>query len=136
MQIFVVLLLFLALLAFIIYKVNNQFEKKEFIIFSVIVVISLAGYLFYDKQKDERFPKQFQSLYLKAYNNSITNLSYELLNNKNISSKNYFVYKFTYVINKENKNYICVMPKVEIEKIGKEFVFKNFSKLQEECQVQ
>lgn len=136
MQIFVVFLLLLALLAFIIYKINNRFEKKESVIFSVIVVISLAGYFFYDKQKEERFPKQFQALYLKENSLTINNLSYELLNNKNISSKNYFVYKFTYVIQKENKNYICVMPKVEIEKIGNEFVFKNFSNLKEECQVQ
>ncbi len=136
MQIFIAFLLLLALLVFIIYKVNNQFEKREFIILSIILVITIGGYLFYDKNQDERFPKQFKALYLKHNKIDISNLSYELLNNKNISSKNYFIYKFTYVINKEGKNSICVMPKVEIEKIGNDFVFKSFNQLKEECQVQ
>ncbi len=136
MQIFIAFLLLLALLVFLIYKVNNKFEKKEFIILSVILIITIGGYFFYDKNQDERFPKKFQALYLKHNNIAISNLSYELLNNKNISSKNYFIYKFTYVINKDGKNSICIMPKVEIEKIGKEFVFKNFIQLEEECQEQ
>jgi len=136
MQIFIAFLLLLTLLAFIIYKINNRFEKKEFISFTLIVVIGLGGYLFYESQQEEYFPNKFKAKYYETKQLHINKLSYKLLNNKNITSKKYFVYSFTYLINKDNTDYLCTAPKVEIEKIEDDFIFKNFKALKEVCQKQ
>ena len=87
----------------------------------------------YEKKKENYFPNLFTQTYLKRNNIAIEKLSYELLNNKYISSKTQFIYKFTYIIQKEGKEFLCTAPKVEINKIGDEFIFTNFANLQEEC---
>lgn len=122
-----------ALVVYILYKVNKKFEKKEFILLLIIIASIIVGYLVYEKKKENYFPNLFTQTYLKRNNIAIEKLSYELLNNKYISSKTQFIYKFTYIIQKEGKEFLCTAPKVEINKIGDEFIFTNFANLQEEC---
>ncbi|MGD9553765.1 MAG: hypothetical protein AB7D96_07005 [Arcobacteraceae bacterium] len=133
MQIMLGFIALFALVVYIIYKVNKKFEKKEFIILLGIVVLMIIGYILYEKKQETFFPNLFQEKYLTDKNIAIEKLSYELLNNKNISSRTQFIYKFVYIIQKDEKEYLCTAPKVEINKIGDEFIFTNFNTLQEEC---
>ncbi|MFA7570011.1 MAG: hypothetical protein WCY75_02040 [Sulfurimonadaceae bacterium] len=133
MQIMLGFIALFALVVYIIYKVNKKFEKKEFIILLGIVVLMIIGYILYEKKQETFFPNLFQEKYLTDKNIAIEKLSYELLNNKNISSRTQFIYKFMYIIQKDEKEYLCTAPKVEINKIGDEFIFTNFNTLQEEC---
>ena len=71
--------------------------------------------------------------YEKEKNVIIEGLESELLNNKVINSKDKFIYKFTYLIKKENKEFLCTINEIEINRIQDNFVFKNFSDLKEEC---
>lgn len=133
MQIMLGFIALFALVVYIIYKVNKKFEKKEFMILLGIVVLMIIGYILYEKKQETFFPNLFQEKYLTDKNIAIEKLSYELLNNKNISSRTQFIYKFVYIIQKDEKEYLCTAPKVEINKIGDEFIFTNFNTLQEEC---
>lgn len=133
MQIMLGFIALFALVIYIIYKVNKKFEKKEFMILLGIVVLMIIGYILYEKKQETFFPNLFQEKYLTDKNIAIEKLSYELLNNKNISSRTQFIYKFVYIIQKDEKEYLCTAPKVEINKIGDEFIFTNFNTLQEEC---
>lgn len=121
------------LVVYIIYKVNNKFEKKEFVILISVVAIITVLYIMYEKKQENYFPNLFQEKYLKDKNIAIEKLSYELINNKNISSRTQFIYKFVYIIQKDGKEFLCTAPKVEINKIGDDFVFTTFANLQEEC---
>ncbi len=133
MQILLAFLALIILVVYIIFKVNKKFEKKEFVILLLILIAIVAFYLIYEKKQENYFPNLFQEKYLKDKNIAIEKLSYELLNNKNISSKTQFIYKFVYIIKKEDKEFLCTAPKVEINKIGDEFVFTTFANLHEEC---
>lgn len=133
MQILLAFIALLILAVYIIYKINNKFEKKEFIILASVIAIMIVLYVMYSKKQEMYFPNLFQEKYLKDKNIAIEKLSYELLNNKNISSKTQFIYKFVYIIKKDGKEFLCTAPKVEINKIGNEFVFTTFANLQEEC---
>jgi hypothetical protein len=133
MQIMLGFIALFALVVYIIYKVNKKFEKKEFVILSAVVAIVIVLYVMYEKKQETFFPNLFQEKYLNDKNIAIEKLSYELLNNKNISSRTQFIYKFVYIIQKEGKEYVCTAPKVEINKVGDEFIFTNFSNLEEEC---
>jgi hypothetical protein len=121
------------LVVYIIYKVNGKFEKKEFLILSCVVAIVIVLYVMYAKKQENYFPNLFQEKYLKEKNIAIEKLSYELLNNKYLTSKTQFIYKFVYIIKKDGNVFLCTAPKVEINKIGDEFVFTTFGNLQEEC---
>ena len=133
MQIIIGIAIFIIVVTLILYKVNNQFEKKEFIILVVIIIISSIAYTLYENKQDEFFPKMFKEKYEKDNNITIKGLSSELLNNKMVSSKTKFVYKFTYIINKDDKEFLCTVSNVEINKIEDSYIFKNFKDLKEEC---
>lgn len=117
----------------ILYKVNNQFEKREFIILLLIIVISSLAYTLYENKQTDLFPNMFKEKYEKEKNVTIKGLSSELLNNKTVSSKTKFIYKFTYLVSKEDKEFLCTVSDVEINKIENDYIFKNFSNLKEEC---
>ena len=133
MQIIIGIAFFIIILTVILYKVNNRFEKKEFLILLAIIVISTIGYTVYENNQENFFPKMFKEKYEKEKNVVIEELESELLNNKVVSSKDKFIYKFTYLIKKENKEFLCTTNEVEINRIQDNFVFKNFSDLKEEC---
>lgn len=130
MQILIAALLIIILIGFIIYKIDGKFEKKEAIILSSLLIISILLFTLYQKNQTEFLPNSFKTEYKKQNNIDILKLSSELLNNKDVSSKSNFIYKFTYIISKNNKEYLCIANKVQINKIEDEFVF---AKWNEEC---
>ena len=130
MQIIIVALLTLAFIAFIIFKINGQFAKKEAIILGSVVIVTILVFTMYQKNQSDFLPNAFKKEYKKINNIEIQKLSSELLNNKNISSKKNFVYKFTYIIQKEGKEFLCTASNVQINKIEDEYVF---SKWNEQC---
>ena len=133
MQIIIAIAVLIVAITLILYKVNNQFEKKEFIILLLIIIITSLAYVSYEQNQEEFFPNMFKEKYEKEKNLTIESLSAELLNNKVVSSKDKFIYKFTYIVKKENQEIVCTTTNVEINKIEDNFVFKNFSDLKEEC---
>ena len=133
MQIIIAIAVLIFAITLILYKVNNQFEKKAFMILLLIIIITSLAYVSFEKNQEEFFPNMFKEKYEKEKNIPIEKLSAELLNNKVVSSKDKFIYKFTYIIKKENQEFLCTTTNVEINKIEDNFVFKNFSDLKEEC---
>ena len=133
MQIIIAIAVLIIVITLILYRVNNQFEKKEFIILLLIIIITSLAYVSYEQNQEKFFPNMFKEKYEKEKNLTIESLSAELLNNKVVSSKDKFIYKFTYIIKKENQEFLCTTTNVEINKIEDNFVFKNFSDLKEEC---
>lgn len=133
MQIIIAIAILIILITIMLYKVNDRFEKKEFIILLLIIIISTIGFTLYEKSQENFFPKMFKEKYEKEKNVNIEGLTAELLNNKVVSSKDKFIYKFTYLVKKENKEFLCTTSNVEIDKIENNFVFKDFSNLKEEC---
>lgn len=133
MQIIILISIFLIITTVIIYKINKKFEKKEFIILLATILVVTSGFLFYENKKENYLPNLFSQKYEKENNTKIKSLNYELLNNKVVSSKDKFIYKFTYTILKENSEFLCTLDNVEINKIKDEYVFVNFSQLKEEC---
>lgn len=133
MQIMIVALLAIAIVAFIIYKINNKFETKEFIIlFSVIIVSSLATVMLL-RNAEEKVPQLFKQKYEKENQVKILKLSHERLNNKTLSSKTNFIYDFDYIIKKDDKEFVCTSKNVKIKKIEDEYIFENFNEIKESC---
>ncbi|MFY9089426.1 hypothetical protein [Arcobacter aquimarinus] len=133
MQIIIALAILIITATVILYLINKRFEKKEFIILLVIILLSFITYIFYENKKENFFPNMFKEKYEKEKNVIVEGLKAELLNNKVVSSKDKFIYKFTYLIKKDNKEFLCTANEVEINRIQDNFVFKNFSDLKEEC---
>ena len=133
MQVIIIISIFLIITTIIIYKINDKFEKREFIILLATILLSTIGFLFYENSKENYHPNLFLKKYKKENNIKIKSLDYELLNNKVVSSKDEFIYKFTYTIIKENSEYLCTLDNVKINKIKDEYIFINFSELKEEC---
>lgn len=133
MPIIVAITVLIVIITSILYKVNSKFEKREFIILLLIIIITGATYALYEKNQKEFFPNMFKEKYEKDKDVIIKGLSAELLNNKTVSSRNTFIYKFTYIVIKEEKEYLCTASNVEINKIEDNFIFKNFGNLKEEC---
>lgn len=133
MQIIVSTLIFMAILSFIIYKINNKFSNKELIILLTIVTIGVIAMQLFLENKEDKIPSLFVKKYENIKNIKILKLSYEELNNKNISSDINFVYKFDYIIEKDKKQLVCTANKVQIKKIEDEYVFTNFSTFKETC---
>lgn len=133
MQIIVGIALFIVIVTVIIYKVNDKFEKREFLIFLAITFFAVLVALFYENYSKNQLPNIFKKKYEKEKSIEIRSLDSELLNNKVVSSKDKFIYKFTYTISKDDSEYLCTMNSVEIHKIKNEFIFINFDDIKEEC---
>jgi len=133
MQIAIMIAILLTIATVIIYKINDRFEKKEFLILIGVIFLATIGFLFYESKKDAYLPNMFKNRYEKEFNTTIKSLDYELLNNKLVSSKDEFIYKFVYTVIKDEDEFICQMPNVKINKIKNEYVFTNFSDIKEEC---
>ena len=133
MQVIIIISILLIVGTVIIYKINDKFEKREFVILLGTIFLATIGFLFYENSKENYLPNLFSQKYEKENNTKIKSLNYELLNNKIVSSKDKFIYKFTYTILKENIEFLCTLDNVEINKIKDEYIFVNFSQLKEEC---
>lgn len=133
MQIMVFAVVLIAIIAFIIYKVNNKFETKEFIILFAVIVVSILATVMLLRNEQERVPLKFKEKYEQVKNVKVLKFSYERLNNKTLSSKTSFVYNFDYIINKDNSEYFCTAKNVKIKKIEDEYIFENIDNLEEKC---
>lgn len=133
MQVIIGIAIFIVLLTVIIYKVNERFEKREFFVLISLIIISTIAFLFYEYKKENFLPNLFIEKYEKTYNQKILSLDFELLNNKVVSSKDEFIYKFIYTINKDNSESLCSLNGVKINKIKSEYIFIDFENLKEEC---
>ena len=133
MQIIVLIAVSLVVAALIIYKINKKFEAKELIILLVVVIIPILILTYLLDNQNNEVPNKFKTKYENEKNVKILKLSFERLNNKNVSSKANFVYDFTYIVKKDNKEFFCKTKDVKIKKIQDEFVFENFENLNEEC---
>ena len=133
MQIIITFAVVLIIATIILYKINNRFQKKELLILFSIIILTTGIMFLYEKNQENFFPNLFKEKYEKEKNTIIEGLKAELLNNKVVSSKDKFIYKFTYIIKKDNQEFLCTTSNVEIDKIEDNFIFKNFSDLKEEC---
>ena len=133
MQIIITISLLLVIATVIIYKVNDKFEKREFIILLATIFLLAIAFLYYENKQDNYLPNMFIKKYEQEYKTTIKSLDYELLNNKVVSSKDKFVYKFIFTVLKEDKEFLCTLNNVEINKIKDEYIFVNFDSLKEEC---
>ena len=133
MQIIITLSLLLIIATVIIYKVNDKFEKREFIILLATIFLLTIAFLYYENKQDNYLPNMFIKKYEQEYKTTIKSLDYELLNNKVVSSKDKFVYKFIFTVLKEDREFLCTLNNVEINKIKDEYIFVNFNDLKEEC---
>lgn len=133
MQIIITISLLLVIATVIIYKVNDKFEKREFIILLATIFLLTIAFLYYENKQDNYLPNMFIKKYEQEYKTTIKSLDYELLNNKVVSSKDKFVYKFIFTVLKEDKEFLCTLNNVEINKIKDEYIFVNFNSLKEEC---
>ena len=133
MQIIITISLLLVIATVIIYKVNDKFEKREFIILLATIFLLAIAFLYYENKQDNYLPNMFIKKYEQEYKTTIKSLDYELLNNKVVSSKDKFVYKFIFTVLKEDKEFLCTLNNVEINKIKDEYIFVNFDSFKEEC---
>ena len=133
MQIIIIVSILLVVATVVIFKINERFEKREFYILLLTIFIATIGFLYYENQKDNYLPNMFIEKYEQEYKTKIKSLDYELLNNKVVSSKDRFIYKFTYTVLKEDSEFLCSSKDVEIHKIKNEYIFINFDSLKEEC---
>jgi len=133
MQIILIAVLLIALVAFIIFKVNNKFELKEFVILFAVLILTGIVVSFLVKNKKQEVPEVFKTKYEKTFNTKIDKFSFERLNNKMVSSKTNFIYNFDYIMIKDNKEFVCSTKDVKIKKIQDEFVFYDFENLNEKC---
>lgn len=133
MQIIITFAVVLIIATIILYKINNRFQKKELLILFSIIILTTGIMFLYEKNQENFFPNLFKEKYEKEKNTIIEGLKAELLNNKVVSSKDKFIYKFTYLIKKDNQEFLCTTTNVEIDKIENNFVFRDFSNLKEEC---
>lgn len=133
MQVMIFALVLIALVAFIIYKVNNKFETKEIVILLILIVITIGTTVYLFNKEEEKVPDIFKNKYQNEKQASILKLSYERLNNKNLTSKTNFVYNFDYIIKKDDKELVCSAKNVKIKKIEEEYIFENFKNLNEKC---
>lgn len=133
MQILFIIILFLALLTFLIFKIRNKFKIKELITFLVtITFLSLAGY-FYLEKEENKIPNLFKAKYEDKFKIEIKKFSYTRVNNIYLSSDKIFLYNFNYIIEKDSLEQFCSVKNQKIIKIEDEYVFESFDKLKEEC---
>lgn len=135
MQIMIFSVVLIAIVAFIIYKVNNKFETKEIVILVGLIIISIITTIILFTKSENRVPDIFKEKYQKEKNVSILKLSFERLNNKTLSSNTHYTYKFDYIINKDGKESVCIANNVKVNKIEDEYIFEDFKKLNEKCRL-
>ncbi|WP_122893304.1 hypothetical protein [Arcobacter peruensis] len=126
MQLILFSLVLLAVLIFIIYKIKKSFTKKDFIIFSVIIIGAIVAISYYNNSQEHKLPNAFKADYLQEKNIEISKLSYTQVNFEVLRSTK-FVYDFLYIIKKNDKEYVCEAKNVEVQKIEDEYIFKKYN---------
>lgn len=129
MQILIFTLVIIALIVFGIYKIKKTFSKLEIIGFFSLIVMIIIGIIYTNHLDENKLPDTFKSNYLKEKNIEILKLSYNQKNFEVLSSSK-AVYDFTYIIKKQEKEYVCEAKDVVIILIEDEYVIKKYK---EEC---
>jgi len=133
MQIMIFIAVTIALIVFLIFTINKKFGKKELLILLAVLIVPISILSFLLRTIAQEVPDIFKEKYQNEKKVEILKLSYERINNKNLSNNTIFIYNFDFIIKKDKKDYICNAKKVVIKKIEDEFVFENFDKLNEKC---
>ncbi|MGM0518160.1 MAG: hypothetical protein ACQERD_00795 [Campylobacterota bacterium] len=131
MQIIIFSLIIIAIIVYITYRVKKSFTKKEIGTFVSIIVVIIAGLLYYNNFQKEKLPKAFKVYYKEQKGYEIEKLSIKQTNVQVLSSSDE-IYDFIYIIKKDGKEYFCEAKNVESVLIEDEYYFKNFN---EECKV-
>lgn len=131
MQIIIFSLIIIAMIAFVFYKVKKSFTKKEIISFISLIVVIVAGLIYYNYFQNEKLPKAFKSYYKEQKGYEIEKLSIKQTNVQVLSSSDE-IYNFVYIINKNGKEYFCEAKDVESVLVEDEYYFRNFK---ENCKV-
>lgn len=131
MQLVLFSLLILAILTYIILKIKKTFTKKDFIVFFGVIAIIIASIVYYNKAQENKLPNAFKANYLQEKNLEIEKLSFTQVNFEVLRSTK-FVYDFLYIVNKDNKEYVCEAKNVEVQKIEDEYIFKKYT---EKCRL-
>lgn len=125
MQILIFSLIIITIIVYVIYKIKKTFSKKEIIGFFSLIVVLIIGLIYTNHLDENRLPDTFKKNYLKEKNIEILKLSYNQKNFEVLSSSK-AVYDFTYIIKKEEKEYVCEAKNVEIILIEDEYVLKKY----------
>lgn len=131
MQILIFSLIIIAFIVFIIYKIKKTFSKKEIYSFFTVITILIIGMIYYNDIEDKKLPSSFKEHYFNEKNIEIIKMSYTQTNME-ILSNSKEIYDFVYIVEKENKQYICEAKNVEAQKIEDEYVFKKYK---EDCRL-
>ena len=67
MQIIITISLLLIIATVIIYKVNDKFEKREFIIFLATIFLATIAFLYYENKQENYLPNMFIEKYEQVY---------------------------------------------------------------------
>jgi hypothetical protein len=81
--------------------------------------------------QEEKLPNVFKENYLKEHNTEILKLSSTQVNFEVLSSTK-AIYDFIYIINRDNKEYVCEAKNVEVLFIEDEYVIKKYK---EDCKL-
>jgi len=131
MQILIFSLIILAILAYVIFKIKKSFTKKDIIYFFVILGLIIAAIVYFNKMQEEKLPNVFKANYLQENNIEILKLSSTQVNFEVLSSTK-SIYNFIYIINRDNKEFVCEAKNVEVLLIEDEYVIKKYK---EECRL-
>ena len=131
MQILIFSIFILLIVIYVIYKIKKSFTKKEFFTFIGVTIIAIATFIFYNKSQESKLPNAFKEKYFNEKNIEILKLSINQTNIEVLNSDS-GTYDFIYIIQKDDKEYVCEAKDVEVQKVEDIYVFKNFK---EECRL-
>lgn len=131
MQILIFSLLILAVIIYVIYKIKKTFTKKEVITFFTIVGVLIIGMFYFNEIEKNKLPMAFKNHYLNEKGIEISKLSYSQTNIEVLSNSKKIL-DFIYIIEKDEKEYVCEAKNVETQLIEDEYVFKKYK---EDCRI-
>ena len=131
MQILIFSLVIIAIILYVIFKIKKSFTQKDIIYFFVVLGLIVLAIVYYNKVQEEKLPNVFKENYLKEHNTEILKLSSTQVNFEVLSSTK-AIYDFIYIINRDNKEYVCEAKNVEVLFIEDEYVIKKYK---EDCKL-
>lgn len=131
MQIILFSLILVGLLGYVVFKLSDIYHlslKKIMLFLSFVFILIFIGiFLSVDKQED--YESLFKQKYEKDFGLKISKIvAKEIVKNQVLTQKDRY-YKFTYIVEKANKTYVCEANDVKIQKIEDEFVLQNINEV-------
>lgn len=132
MQIIFFSLLVIGLVGYIIFKISEIYHisirKIAIVLTGLFVLVSIGIFLSVDKQGN--FEELFKEKYKKQFGYDISKLSSKRIVKNQVLDEKDSYYKFIYIVNKNQKTYVCESNDILIQKIEDEYVLKP---IKEEC---